>query len=177
MGAALVAMVARLTIGKKKYAAVEDQMKEILNQAERLRRELSEAVNADAAAFEGVLSAFRLPKATTQDELIRLNMIDQATLVAAHMPLGVAQMAVLVMALAERCAALGNLNAISDAASAASLAQACLTAAGYNVRININGLSDRSSGEILLSQLEALEARASKLEKDLKKTLSKRGGI
>ncbi len=177
MGAALVAMVARLTIGKKKYAAVEDQMKEILNQAERLRRELSEAVAADAAAFEGVLSAFRLPKATSQDELIRLSMIDQATLVAAHMPLGVAQKAVLVMALAERCAALGNLNAISDAASAASLAQACLTAAGYNVRINLSALADRVPGEAMLSQLEALEARAGRLEKDLKKALSKRGGI
>ena len=65
MGAALVAMVARLTIGKKKYAQVEDQMNEILNQAERLRRELSEAVEADAAAFEGVLAAFRLPKGDT----------------------------------------------------------------------------------------------------------------
>jgi glutamate formiminotransferase/formiminotetrahydrofolate cyclodeaminase len=177
MGAALVAMVARLTIGKKKYAAVEDQMKEILNQAERLRRELRDAVAADAAAFEGVLSAFRLPKTNPQQQLIRLSMIDQATLVAAHMPLGVAQKAVLVMALAERCAALGNLNAISDAASGAALAKACLTAAGYNVRINISGLSDRTSGEALLIQLQALEARAIKLEKDLHKTLSARGGI
>ncbi len=61
MGAALVAMVARLTIGKKKYAEVEAQMNEILNQAERLRRELTEAVEADSAAFEAVLAAFKLP--------------------------------------------------------------------------------------------------------------------
>jgi glutamate formiminotransferase/formiminotetrahydrofolate cyclodeaminase len=177
MGAALVAMVARLTIGRKKYAAMEDQMKEILNQAERLRQELSEAVEEDAAAFEGVLSAFRLPKTTPQQELIRFSMIDQATLVAAHMPLGVAQKAVLVMALAERCAALGNLNAISDAASGAALARACLNAAGYNVRININGLSDRTAGDPLLSQLQALEARAIKLEQDLQLSLRTRGGI
>ena len=75
------------------------------------------------------------------------------------------------MALAERCAALGNLNAISDAASAAALAQACLTSAGYNVRININGLSDKTAGEALLGQLQALEARARKLERDLHHTL------
>ena len=177
MGAALVAMVARLTVGRKKYAQVEDQMNEILNQAERLRRELTEAVAADAASYEGVLAAFRLPKATLEQELLRLSMIEQATLVAAHMPLGVAQKAVLVMALAERCVALGNLNAISDAASAAAMARACLTAAGYNVRINLNGLSDKTAGEALLSQLQALEVHARKLEKDLHHTLTERGGI
>jgi len=177
MGAALVTMVARLTVGRKKYAQVEDQMNEILNQAGRMQRELSEAVAADAAAFEGVLSAFRLPKATPQQQLIRLSMIDQATLVAAHMPLGVAQKAVLVMALAERCAALGNLNAISDAASAFALARACLSAAGYNVRININGLSDKTAGEGLLGQLQKLEVQARKLEKNLHHSLTERGGI
>ncbi len=66
MGAALVAMVARLTIGKKKYAAVEAQMKEILNQAERLRCELTAAVDEDSAAFEGVMAAFKLPKDTSR---------------------------------------------------------------------------------------------------------------
>jgi len=138
---------------------------------------LTEDVKADAAAFEGVLSAFRLPKATVKQQMIRLSMIDQATLVAAHMPLGVAQKAVLVMALAERCAALGNLNAISDAASAFAMGHACLTAAGYNVRININGLSDKNAGDTLLSQLQALEVRARKLEKNLHHTLTERGGI
>ena len=177
MGAALVAMVARLTIGKKKYAQVEDQMKEILVQAERLRRELTEAVEADAAAFEAVLAAFRLPQAPLEQELVRLNAINQATLQAAELPLSVAQKAVLVMALAERCAALGNLNAISDAASALSLARACLNSAGYNVRININGLSDKTTGEPLLRQLEVLEGRAHKLERELHHTLAERGGI
>ena len=177
MGAALVAMVARLTVGRKKYAQVEDQMNEILNQAERLRRELSEAVEADAAAFEGVLAAFRLSQETPGQKTQRLAAIEQATLLAAQLPLLVAQKAVLVMALAERCAALGNLNAVSDAASAATLAHACLTCAGYNVRININGLGDRTSGESLLGQLQALEVRARKLEKDLHHTLIDRGGI
>jgi formiminotetrahydrofolate cyclodeaminase len=177
MGAALVAMVARLTIGKKKYAQVEDQMNEILNQAERLRRELSEAVEADAAAFEGVLAAFRQPKGTAELEKQRLAAIEQATLEAAQSPLAVAQKAVLVMALAERCVALGNLNAISDAASASSLAHACLTCAGYNVRININGLSNRTSGEVLLSQLRRIEVRARRLEKDLHGILVERGSL
>jgi glutamate formiminotransferase / formiminotetrahydrofolate cyclodeaminase len=170
-------MVARLTIGKKKYAKVENQMNEILSQAERLRGELSEAVEADAAAFESVLAAFRMPHETPGLQAERLAAIEQATLQAAQSPLLVAEKAVLVMALAERCAALGNLNAISDAASAETLAHACLTSAGYNVHININGLSDRSAGEALLSQLHRLEVRARKLEKDLHITLIERGGL
>ena len=63
------------------------------------------------------------------------------------------------------------------AASAATLAHACLTSAGYNVRINVNGLSDKNSGEGLLTQLQALEVRARKLEKDLHHTLIERGGM
>lgn len=177
MGAALVAMVARLTVGKKKYAGVEAQMTEILNQAERLRRELTEAVETDSAAFEGVLAAFKLPQETPQQKALRLETIEHASLNAAQLPLEVAQKAVTVMALAERCVSLGNLNAISDAASAASLAEASLTSAGYNVRINIHGLSDKTSGEPLLEQLQALEARAFKLKKDVHNTLAERGCI
>ena len=177
MGAALVAMVARLTVSKKKYAAVEAQMTEILNQAEHLRSELTAAVDEDSAAFEGVLSSFKLSKATPEQEKVRTKAIEKATLRAAQVPLTVAQKSVSVMALAERAVALGNLNAISDGASAAALARAAMTSAGYNVRINVNGLSDKTAGDSLLSQLQALEVRAMKLEKDVHNTLTERGGI
>ena len=177
MGAALVAMVARLTIGKKKYANVEAQMNEILIQAERLRRELTEAVEEDSAAFESVLAAFKLPQESPEQQVQRLAAIEQASLHAAQVPLAVAQKAVTVMALAERCAALGNLNAISDAASAAALAQAALRSAAYNVRINVNSLSDKTAGEGPLSQLQALEARARKLDREVHHTMAERGGI
>ena len=177
MGAALVAMVARLTVGKKKYAEVEAQMNEILNQAERLRRELSDAVEEDSAAFEAVMAAFKLPTDSPEQQTQRGAVIEQATLHAAQVPLAVAQKAVTVMALAERCAALGNLNTISDAACAAAMARAALTSAGYNVRINLAGLADKTAGERLLSQLQALEKKAARLEKDLQKSLQERGGL
>ena len=177
MGAALVAMVARLTLGKKKYAAVEDQMNEILNQAERLRRELTGAVEQDSAAFKGVLAAFKLPKETPDQKTARLSAIESATLVAAQVPLSVAREAVSVMALAERTVALGNLNAISDGASAAAMARAALACAGYNVRINLAGLADRTAGEDLLSQLLALEEKAVALEKKVRKSIQERGGF
>ena len=177
MGAALVAMVANLTIGKKKYTGVEPQMKEILKQAERLRRELTEAADEDSAAFEAVMAAFKLPQENKRQETARLKAVEKATLRAARVPMGVAQKVVLVMALAERCAALGNLNTISDAASAAALAEAALKCAGYNVRVNANGLSDKTAAEPLLAQLATLEAKAAKAEKDVAKALQKRGGL
>ena len=177
MGAALVVMVARLTTGRKKYASVEAQMKEILLQGERLRQELTLAVEADAAAFTGVLEAFKLPHESEGQVRLRTEAIERASLHAARVPLSVAQKAVTVMALAERCAALGNLNAISDAASASALALAALTSAASNVRINVNGLSEKTAGDGLLSQLQVLEASARKLETEVHKSLAERGGF
>jgi glutamate formiminotransferase/formiminotetrahydrofolate cyclodeaminase len=177
MAAALVAMVARLTIGKKSYQSVQPQMNEILKQAERLRAELTEAAPADSAAFEAVMAAFKLPRATADELAMRSSRIEEATLNAAQVPLKAAQNAVSVLALAERAAALGNLNTISDAASAAALARASLTAAGYNVRVNVASLGDAAAGEALLAQLRSLEERAARLEADIQKTLNERGKL
>jgi glutamate formiminotransferase / formiminotetrahydrofolate cyclodeaminase len=177
MAAALVSMVARLTIGKPKYAAAEAQMNEILKQSERLRAELTRAVEEDSAAFNAVMAAFRLPKDTPEQQAARTSGIESATLRAAQVPLEAAQKAVTVMALAERCTELGNLHAISDAASAASLAQAALTCAGYNVRINLAGLNNKDDCAKCLATLSALEKRAAQLEKDTRKWLQERGGL
>jgi formiminotetrahydrofolate cyclodeaminase len=170
-------MVARLTVGKKKYAGVEAQMNEILIQAERLRAELTAGVEEDAAAFEKVMAAFKLPKDTPEQEAVRLGAIEAATLEAARVPLANAQKAVTVMALAERVVALGNLIAISDGASAAAMGRAALTSAGYNVRINVHSLQDKAAGDELLAQVVALEERAAKLEAEVRNSMQERGGL
>lgn len=177
MGAALVAMVARLTIGKKKYMDVEPQMVEILKFAEQLRNDLKCAVEEDAAAFNAILQAFKLPKDTADEQSVRLQEIDAAMLKAAQVPLLTAEKAVKVIALAEQCVARGNLNTISDAATAASLGRAALSSAGYNVFINVNGLSNKETGMPLLSQLASLEEKAVILERDLQKSFQDRGGL
>jgi glutamate formiminotransferase/formiminotetrahydrofolate cyclodeaminase len=92
-GAALVAMVARLTIGKKKYAQVEAEMQTMLEKAETLRAELSQAIQEDASAFEGVMAAFKLPKDNPKQQVERQKAIDAATLAAAQVPLEVARKA------------------------------------------------------------------------------------
>ena len=177
LGAALIAMVAGLTIGKKKYAAVEAEMQAVHVQAEELRKELTDAVEDDAAAFEAVMGAFKLPKETDEQQKARAAAIHIATINAAYIPLRTVKNAVKVMELAMRCAKNGNLNAISDAMSGAAMARAALTAAGYNVRINLNSLEDKSGGKKMLKELADLEKQADQIEKEIRKTMQERGGV
>ncbi len=177
MGAGLVAMVAGLTIGKKKYAEVEAEMQAIRVVAENLRTELTHAVDDDAAAFEVLMATFKLPKETEEQKEARNNAIIKATLNAAHIPLHVSEDVLKVMELALKCAKHGNLNAISDSMSGFAMSRAALTAAGYNVRININSLEDKSAGEKMLAELIELEKEADNLEKEIRTVIKERGGI
>ena len=176
-GAALVAMVARLTIGKKKYESVKDQMWALIEQAETLRAELTAAVDEDAAAFEAVMAAFKLPKDTEEQQAARNAAVQQATFAAAQVPLTVARRAVQVMDLALQAAQLGNLNAISDAGSGVALGRAALTGAGMNVRINLLGLDDQTPGAPLLLEMAELEHRANRIESELRLALKERAGL
>jgi glutamate formiminotransferase/formiminotetrahydrofolate cyclodeaminase len=177
MGAALVSMVAGLTIGKKKYTEAEPEMKDIRKHAEGLRVELMQTVEDDAIAFEAVMGALKLPKDSESQLAARSAALEIATLNAAHVPLHVSKNAVKVMALAVRCAEIGNLNAISDAASGVAMSRAALTAAGYNVRININSLPNKSVGASLLKELSGIESQAETIEEKLRTIMRTRGGL
>ncbi len=175
--AALVAMVARLTIGKKKYAAAEESMKKIVEQAEALRSTLFAGVAKDAAAYEAVMQALKLPKSTPEQESARKAHLEQATLGAMHTPLETANQAVQVLELAQAVVEQGNLNAISDGGSAAALARAALDGAALNVRINANSLADRTLAQPLLTELAKLQKRAGELEMHIQAALVERGGL
>jgi formiminotetrahydrofolate cyclodeaminase len=110
MGAALVAMVSGLTIGKKKYAEVEAEMQAVRVIAEKLRAEMTQAVEDDAASFEAVIGAFKLPKDTEEQQTARTAAIQVATMNAAHIPLHSAENSVKIMELAVKCAERGNLK-------------------------------------------------------------------
>jgi glutamate formiminotransferase/formiminotetrahydrofolate cyclodeaminase len=176
-GAALVAMVARLTLGRKKYAAVETQMRDVLERAEALRQALTAAIAEDATAFEAVMAAFKLPKDTPEENQARQAAIESAMLKAAQVPLEVARKAVEVMRLALQALAHGNLNTISDAATALALARAALSGAACNVRINLSNLKEPDRGQSLLQELEALEQDALALEQEGRAALDQRSGI
>jgi glutamate formiminotransferase/formiminotetrahydrofolate cyclodeaminase len=177
MGAALISMVSGLTIGKKKYAEYEAEMQAVRVMAEKLRKELTLAVEDDAGAFEALMGTFRLPKGTDEEKAKRSAAVIHATLNAAHVPLHVANDAVKVMELAIKCAKHGNVNAISDAMSGFAMSRAALTAAGYNVRINLNSLDDKSLGEKFLAELAELEQKADELELEIHAVMKERGGV
>ncbi len=175
--AALVAMVARLTLGRKKFAQVEEQMKQVLDRAEALRAGLTAAVERDAAAYQAVLSAFKLPKESPEQMAARLEAIQAATWQASQVPLEVARACLAVMELALQAMELVNPNALSDGATAAELAGAALRGAAYNVRINLAGIGDQACASMAIQEVRALEERAAVCEQKLRELFTARGGI
>ena len=154
LAAALVAMVARLTIGRKAYAAVEPRAKEILAEAETLLAELRRLVDDDAAAYARVSEAYKIAK----DAPRRTAAIDQALAGAAETPLEMARRAARLVTLAGEIGSIGNKNARSDAKVAAELARAALKGAVENVRVNVASMSDVTKGETQIEEAERLEA-------------------
>lgn len=140
LGAALNSMVANLTIGKKKYADVEDKMKETLAATETLRVELAQMIDEDAAAFDKVMAALKMPKETDDEKATRKAVLQLALVDAATVPLAVMEMCVGVIKLARPVAEHGNVNAVSDAGVAALVGRAGVHAAGLNVLINLGGI-------------------------------------
>lgn len=155
LAAALVAMVARLTIGRKAYAAADSRAKEILGEAETLRAELRRLVDDDVTAYAGVSAAYKIPKENPG----RAGVIDQALLGAARTPLAMAGAAARVVELAREIGAIGNKNASSDAQVGEALGRAALTGAVANIRINVGALTDAALGRPFLAEAEALERR------------------
>ena len=140
LAAALVAMVARLTIGKKAYAGVEAQAREILAEAEELRVELRRLVDEDATAYAGVSQAYKIPKADPH----RAQAIDEALLSAARPPAEVVKRGRRLLALAQTIEHIGNQNAVSDARVAAMLAKTAIDGATENVNANMAGMSEQA---------------------------------
>jgi len=177
MAASLVAMVGRVTVGKKKYADVEAEIWPMIEEASELMGLMKEAVTKDAEAFEAYMKARRLPRDTEQQKEDRIRAIQAASINAAEVPLHVARSAVQIMRLAVRSAEIGNVNAISDAGTAAAQAEAALKGAGLNVRINLLGLEKESDPARMLNELRSLEKQAEKLEISLNQTMNERGGL
>jgi glutamate formiminotransferase/formiminotetrahydrofolate cyclodeaminase len=152
LAGALVAMVARLTIGRKAYAAVDERALAILSEADVLRGELRRLVDDDAAAYTRVSAAYKVPR----DDPARGAAIDAALLGAAVTPLDVARRAARVGELAREIGTIGNKNARSDAKVAEELARTAVIGAVENVRVNVAAMSDQKAGAGVLREAENL---------------------
>jgi methenyltetrahydrofolate cyclohydrolase len=174
-GAALTSMVCNLTIGKKKYADVQDQMKLVVEQTELLRRELTQLINKDTEAFNAVMAAFGLPKGTEQEQASRSAAIQEATKAATLVPLSVMRTCEKALFHTRTVAQKGNKNSASDAGVAALLLQAGCAGAALNVRINLGGLNDavfvqetaKQSGDMIKSVEKATREVLADVEKSI----------
>jgi formiminotetrahydrofolate cyclodeaminase len=165
LGASLVAMVCELTVGRAAYADVEPIAREAGAAARQLRDELVELAEEDAAAYEAVVRARKLPRETESEQATRSAAMDAASVAAAEVPLRTAHVASGVLELAERIAPIGNRNAVSDAGVAALLAAAAVRGAVLNVRINLPYLpAGAALAAYAPAELAGLEAAAATVE-------------
>jgi glutamate formiminotransferase/formiminotetrahydrofolate cyclodeaminase len=163
LAAALAQMVAGLTIGKKKYAAVDAEMRDASLKAVTLGNTLAALVKRDAEAYSRVSEAYKLPKEPADAAARRGDAVTTALLRAAEVPLETARASIEVAQLAVLVAEKGNANAISDAGVAALLAQAACRGAAYNVRVNVQALDDKSKGAGPAREAEQLVKKAGEL--------------
>ncbi|HEU4459274.1 MAG TPA: cyclodeaminase/cyclohydrolase family protein [Methylibium sp.] len=156
MGAALVSMVANLTIGKKGYEAVEPQMKQLLAESEALRKRLAGMVAEDIAAFDSLMAGYKMPKATDDEKAVRSAAIQRGLKAATEAPLACARACAEGVRLAARAVEHGNLNVISDVGVGVLAAWAALRSAALNVHINAPQIKDRAWTDAALAELKAL---------------------
>jgi glutamate formiminotransferase/formiminotetrahydrofolate cyclodeaminase len=154
-------MVAGLTAGKKKYASVDAEMRALALDAAGLVTQLSALVARDAAAFEEVSAAYKMPNEPNDAAARRGEAVTKALLGAAQVPLETARACAKAAELAVVVATKGNTNAASDAGVAALLAEAGCRGAALNVRINVASLDDKSLGAGLLEEAKQLVAQTS----------------
>lgn len=160
LAASLGQMVCSITISKPKYAAVEPGLTEIKSELKRLASRLRELVAEDAASFEAVLRAYRLPKETTEQKAERAVLIQKAVQGAIDVPSETARRSFDVLKLLGELAEIGTPTALSDVAVGAQLAQAAIRGAFYNVCVNLDSIADRDAANNTRQEIEALVHQA-----------------
>lgn len=158
LGAALGAMVGYLTVGKKKYAAVEEEMKTAITNLERLEKEFLGMMDRDAEAFAPLAAAYGLPRGTEEEKQEREIIMEQCLRAAAEAPLEVMRTSAETVSILENVARDGSRMAISDAGVGASLVKTAMQSAALNVFINTKAMKDRDRArEINTETREILE--------------------
>jgi formiminotetrahydrofolate cyclodeaminase len=159
-GAALIAMVGRLTVGKEGFEDLGDRMRGLIERADAARSAFLDLADRDAHAFDGVMAAFKMPKESDEEKAVRSAAIQAGYEAAASVPLEIARAAVDLMALAEDATALGNPHAASDGLSASALLHCAAFCSIANVEINAAALKDEGRRGSLLDEVATLRGRA-----------------
>ena len=161
MAAALACMVCRLTLGKPKYADVEEEITTLLEKAEEHRERFQQLMTEDIEAYGKLSSSFKMPRDTEEQRETRADALQKGLVAAAQVPLEIAERANALTRICERIAEIGNANVISDIGASTMLASSAGTAAAWMVRINIKSFRDKNLalqlGERMAEALEEIE--------------------
>ena len=158
LAASLSAMVANLTVGRKKYAEVNDIMEEMSSRFEKLSSRLIEDVDRDSDAYNRVFAAFKLPKETDEEKKVRSEAIQRETKYAAQVPMEVARTVYEVLPMIDAIAQKGNSNAVTDACVSMMCARTAILGALLNVRINLTSIKDEAFVKAMSDEADAIEA-------------------
>jgi formiminotetrahydrofolate cyclodeaminase len=164
IGAALVSMVANLTVGKKDYVHVQDDIQRLLGQSEALRRRCQELLEADVAAYTEVSKAGKMPRDTEEQKAVRSAAMQKALKNATAVPMELAEVCVAILKLCPEATEKGNVRAVSDVGVAALMAEAGVRAAALNVLINLGSIKDEAFVARERARLDALLAGKSELK-------------
>ena len=159
LGAALMEMVANLTIGKETYAGVQEEMQALAAEGAALHEELLAGIKKDSESFNGYMRALKLPKETAA--------LQQGLKEATEAPLAIAESAAKIFPMAEAVVKRGNKGAVSDGLIAAMLARTAVVGALFNVKINLASIKDESYVSELGKKVEKLESDAIFCEKSI----------
>jgi glutamate formiminotransferase/formiminotetrahydrofolate cyclodeaminase len=174
LGAALAAMVANLTVGKKGYEESWGEMKDVAVNAQRLKDDLLQAVDRDTEAFNNLMNAFGLPKKTDDQIAARNSAVEQATKTACLVPLEVMKHSLEVLQWAKVVAEKGNTNAASDAGVASLMALSAVQGAGLNVKINLPGIKDEAFIDRMKNEVKMIVSEATKLQREIIETVQRK---
>lgn len=174
LGAALAQMAAGLTIGRKRYLDVGEHAGRILDEAESIRRELTAAIQEDAASFEAILAVVRNKELGESEKAAAL---ETATVHAGEVPLRVARLSRDAARIAQTIASIGNVNAATDAAVGAIMARAAVHGAGLNVKVNGASLKDRALADVWSAEVDELVEEAEQLARAAVAIAKERGGL
>jgi methenyltetrahydrofolate cyclohydrolase len=142
MGAALASMVARLTINKPEYAAVHEQIGELLQQTETIRARFQQLMQEDIDVYGLLSKSYKLPRASDEERIARSATIQQALKSAALVPLEMVERSAQLVQCCQRIALLGNITVLSDVATGTLLASSSGAGAAWMVRANLQAMKD-----------------------------------
>jgi len=164
IAASLGCMVTNLTIGKKKYEEVEEEMKNLKVKLEEYREKFLQQMEEDAEAFNKVIEALKLPKSTEKEKRVRNERIQEKTKKATLVPLQIAKDGLELMELSGVIIEKGYKMAKSDAAISLVMAKTAVDGGLYNVKINLPSIKDEDFLRDINSQIEKIEGEANTLE-------------